>query len=456
MWIPRFFRRFTAPSLRAFAPNIGGTGDYDALLEWAKRTRPAVLLIMNNPAQAVRFARALPQTRIVMRFWHSLEGTFWQVMTPEDALQYIQAGIKGLDLPDNLYIDVNNEPSHDAEFPLVDLLDWERAMIRTLSAAGLKYCTAFASAKTIDHIDVHEHGIWDAFLKTVHEYRDDVIVGVHEYAFGYVAVQLYGLQTLVNPPVPPWNVPDFSKDPQVRNYYLFRFIELAIRARELGYHDIWFAITECFIDYMGDVDRAWKYNDMGIGQWLKQWTGSNMRGTSGIEEYCRRVFPGYSPQDIHNASREWLAEHMPGCLLGWCQFTWSNHGHWVDFWLRWADLNHMETLPTYNPEERAATWWGEKDYPVEYVRKQITVTASPNLRVRQGPGLSYDIIGVLEEGYIAQHNISKEPVPKDGYEWVQIEGVGWVASEFLQIEEIPQDEPEPDGCLPEFMKAIGG
>lgn len=444
--------------VRTFAPNIGVTSDYDKLFEWALAAQPAVLLIMGNMPQAVRFAEALPDTLIVAREWHSLDGKFWWQVSPEDAVGYVMSDAQHhLPLPQNIYMDVNNEPSTSPEFPLVDLLTWEMAAVKAFRRAGMKYVTAFASAKTIDYIDVYDVGLWDDLLRVFHENGDHALLGTHDYTFAIPPVDYMDLGWLLQPPMPEYWVRDldFSKYPARRHWHLFRQESLAHRARELGYDRVRFVVTECYLDYMDDVNKAYKIDDVGIGEYLKRLTGSNMRGTPGIEPYYRMVYPDRHPQDIHNACRLWIHNEMPDYLEGCCVFTWSRHQDWVNFALTDADLAHMRDMPMVDNAERVARWWQESE-PMEYERMQITVTAEPSLRVRAGAGLSFDVVGQLPAGHVGQYEISTSAVESDDYTWRNLLGVGWIAIEFVEIDELPGTVPddEPPGCRPRAVNFV--
>ncbi len=82
------------------------------------------------------------------------------------------------------------------------------------------------------------------------------------------------------------------------------------------------------------------------------------------------------------------------------------------------------------------------EQPVETKWMKVTDTGSLGLRLRNGPGLSYETAGVFEEGTELQ--VIDGPQEADGIQWWKLKSesgeIGWAAGDFLTLVNHTSDE----------------
>ena len=100
---------------------------------------------------------------------------------------------------------------------------------------------------------------------------------------------------------------------------------------------------------------------------------------------------------------------------------------WGKFELGWVCLENTD--------------FGKEKPEPEPETVDVQVTGS-NVNVRQGPGLSYSVVGQVNTG--DQLTIIGEPQESDGYLWGQFDG-GWIALKYTNYGEVTEEKPtEPE------------
>lgn len=452
------------------------------------RVKPRVVLIMNDAPRAYQLADELPDSIIILRFYHHTDGKFWQYFSGQAAVN--QAKAKGAKPHPRVYIDMNNEPSIEVngvtnEDTFKAWRDKEIEYARAFRDAGIGYAMAVAFAKAMSitgdwqtDLRLVDQGIVDPLLHEAHD-NEYLLMAGHDYR-----------------PIAPHaeylpNYPENLSDPyiftptamaraimhhtRINGHYPPNFMTgraeiWQIRSVDIGLGRFWFAITECILDYAKDIMEkitSWSHGQT-LKEFFKTYTGGrDVNGLQTTKPVWAYLQPQYSLRHKLKFLTDWMEKNYSDECLGWCWFTVSNKETkpdspgWENFYVQDEDDLHdanaqlpiriglgMTDAPDTKPvpppwtplNELSADGWG----------KPITIkpTDPKGYRFRTEPSTEHDhtIIGVVTQPL--EVSIHTKEYDDNGDTWVAIRfpdgDLGYVADWVFEVVPDAQPEPQPE------------
>ena len=117
--------------------------------------------------------------------------------------------------------------------------------------------------------------------------------------------------------------------------------------------------------------------------------------------------------------------------------SYGAHLHW-EYWTKNDYYSNVDPSPYLEPKELPTSVERDKN------KRQFQVDYNDNLRIRKSPGLTGEILGILNAGI---YNFTEEK-EADGYKWVKVGDNMWVActsmSRILEIEKELVEKPVED------------
>lgn len=271
-----------------------------ALIDFLKKLRPTSIGVVNNPALLVNILNAVPEILIGWhRFTEQGEAELWT-----DDSHYTELIDKfkdaGLHNHPRAWLYVMNEPvAHGKD--LQRMCDW---MVRAMTAgrkAGVRMVMGNLGAAVYQKYEV-DSGAFDEYLRKLHEWRDTMVAGFHEYgppdlpmgSAGRTTDARYhldaGMAQYSSWPSP-WDVQvsGRQKGSLESNYYIGRIYWWDERSNHLGVKPARKLITEAGQDRLDDPELAKVYRAIGE-KYPQDPPHLTIRGWRTLRRYFEAVF----------------------------------------------------------------------------------------------------------------------------------------------------------------------
>lgn len=428
--------------------------------------KPSWILMMNNIDAGKRIYQQSLVPNVIIRWWPD-DGRHLQ-MTPQAFVNFVKQQFGGMPL----WAYTNNESGFSDE-----LLNWLSEVI-TLGA-GIRLVVGNWSVGTPGDQEWLKPAA-QRLLKLADQFRDRVVIGLHEYAGGAATSGLYGGYP-DNAGVQPGKpgglnlIPKANWPPDVTNitrYHVGRFKFILDACKTSNIQVPRMVITEHGFDDLPDI-KAWlstlqktpPYTQIkGWKTLLNQWRQPNWYGATDIE---------IAYGDMLNWADKVVYNTAPSPVEAQLIFSWGDSGGWTDM-----DVSTATTLQNYlvsrpkpvppNPQPPIpptypyppitdVNWKIEVVSPagsatLVNVREQPTTTAKVLWQIGVPANIN-TVEGVKNNTFWI--NIANGYVQSDGtwYPISTVEGVtpqwkGWVRSDVVMITDVPITPPDPTPIPP--------
>ena len=383
---------------------------------------PRWSLFMSSMDAAMRAMGAGRQ--VIYRHYHIDDGVFWRLMSPRGYVNYITAATGQLNR--DVWLQVLNEPGHSAD-EAEALCDWLVEVGQMLLDDGRRMVLGNFGVG-VYNIDAVKAGRYDALLKFVHENRDRVRMGLHEYAPGTLFNWGGGgmpLDVQYNPNVQ--YRPSSDAGYHDNHWYLFRLTNFNSRCRELGFIPVPIVITEFGWDDIPGVDYTF----------VDQYTGGKHRGIGHLRPYWRGfAFEGMTGAEAMLVQLQFAEDNYPPNVEGLLLFAWANS---ANEWNREHGFDYANdpdvaraVLGALKPAEE------EGGFVVKMVKSIGTVT-----NIRRQPTTQSDIVGWIGSEFI-RVSVGESALMEDGRWWhviVDDDVMGYVREDVVVFEEVEAPTP---------------
>lgn len=328
--------------------NVDGQnpGDLVKLFQYVGEARPTSMLIRNNFDLCYTLSMLAPECHVVYRL--TTLGTlgsnntvvrdedWWRLLDPQWAALhffYLQNA--------PFYLHVLNEPNAHGD-DLRRLVEWLLVFIQTLEPYNIKVVVGNWSTGFLTDDDIQ---ILLPLLAVASRSNGKVIIGVHEYGFGFLPNSTYGrnpynLQTgaLTHPE-------DYPTQEQVEsltlpNWLIGQWLYIRKAARQAGLFNVKFLVTEAGWDYLGDypADLREYLNNLSRPHGYEL-----MAGLRAAQYLWYRLFPGITFNEQAFRELVWLNSIYQNVdLLGVALFAWDHQDRWRSY--NFAGLNDLLEL----------------------------------------------------------------------------------------------------------------
>lgn len=412
--------------------NVNGLAvrDEARLSAHLQRLNPRWLLVMDSLALALTIKRMLPACSVIYRAWPD-DGV---PTTPPD--QWV-AQRKALVGDADIWVYTSNEPPATQA-----LFDWHVRAMDAARAVGLKLVVAnFAAGQPQPDAWARGHEM----LRRLAAYPDQFVLGLHEYACGFILSGAPNFEALI--PRDKWPTASALHGP-LYHCGRYEFLLDYCYAHDLKPPRI--VMTEAGFDDLNDV-AAWR-NTLTV---TPPWSG--IRGWKTLVYQWRQWWPdwgaerAYAQQLIYLWRTLYTGSPVEALLL----FTWSAAANWEQFDVSaatqlQAELEEaMVTTVDVNPGVSDARW-----------RPYNAHAAPAGTVLRQNPSVKSVRVSVLN-GVVPVHHIPYEALTpaeqaradQDDGRWQLVmfddtQAVGWARSDVLILVAAPAPEPEPEPPAP--------
>ncbi len=377
--------------------------DEPGLLALARQHKPKWALVMDGLGLAVKIRQASPVTNVIHRTWP--DGMI-DVGTPAEWLARKIIELKGTN---GIWAYTVNEVGMQ--------YDWHIELIKLCAAAGWPINLVIGNISVGTPADPHE---WKtdkalALLNLLDQYREHVVLGLHEYAHGVITSGLQDKQYETNPTMWPARI-----DPTKNNWHVGRFKWLVDACVGFGIKPPRIVITEFGFDKLGDMKDI-----IPGGGWRT------------LEEYWKTLWgknkeDAYADQTIY--ARDVIYDYG-NCVEAILVFQYGakESGLWNAF--------DVENAGTYHTRLAAHEALRLPQPPEDFMKSVVIAAASVAVpvRFRSAPDLTVNnVVGYIRDP-ITVLEYANEPVIHTGGYSLQKFRIGtldgWCALELLTITE---------------------
>jgi hypothetical protein len=287
--------------------------DQPYLLDFLKKLKPTSIGVIDNPALLRTILDAVPEIEIGWhRFTEKGEAELW---TDDSHYHELIKAFKdaGLHTHPRAWLYVMNEPvAHGKD--LQRMCDW---MVRAMSAgrtAGVKMVMGNLGAAVYQKYEI-DSGAFDEYLRKLHEWRDTMIAGFHEYgppllpmgAAGRTTNDAYHLAPVMAQQdywPSPWDVQVSGRQngSLESNYFIGRVYWWDERSNHLGVKPARKLITEAGQDRL-DIRNIYDV----IGKKYSPAPFLTIRGINTLRRYYDTLFPQWGFDRANLEQFKWLA-----------------------------------------------------------------------------------------------------------------------------------------------------
>lgn len=321
-----------------------GVKDKPALVNWHKVNMPSWALVMDELPLARDIKTASPNTQVIVRVYRP-DG-FWYTQTPEAYLSFMDSQ----SIDNNLWLYVENEAGLNVDWN-VRLLEAnaKRPTPRKLVILNLSVGTPADQQIAIPALWLEAGRL----LRLVDQYRDFVVLGLHEYQ-DVVPVSGFkggypdnaGAQpNLTSSPgstgnnyIPSANWPQLLEAQGMSKFHCGRFMFLNQACAQMGIKIPRIVLTEHGQDDVSDI-KAWVEHSVGAG----------IRGFKTLQDYWKKTYPDWSLGQTYYQMLKYLRNNVyfqsnvEGALL-YC------YGHVDSQWEKFdVEGNEVVDLITNDP-----------------------------------------------------------------------------------------------------------
>lgn len=323
--------------------NIHGQGvkNRPSLIEWHRVNQPSWALVMDDLSLAREIKAVTPNTQVIVRQY--MPDGFWYAQSPEEFLAFTDR--EGVD--SNLWVYVENEAGLN--------VDWNVRLIQ-LNAKREHPRKLVILNLSVGSWSVQQWISAAQLLQLCDQYRDMVVIGLHEY---WNVVPTSGLiggypdnagaqPNLMAQPgtsgrnlIPAANWPVRPEVLSMTKFHCGRFEFINQACQQVGLKPPRLVLTEHGQDDVRDIEQ-WVGHSVGIG----------IRGYKTLQDYWHKTYPewtlGKTYYEMHKYLRNqmYAGSNVEGALFYCC-------GHidpkWEGFDIEGSELMSLLTADTFSP-----------------------------------------------------------------------------------------------------------
>lgn len=390
--------------------------DENYLINLIRLHQPKWALVMDGLGLAIKLRQASPNTNIIHRTWPDGDNGLKDVGSPSDFIKRKTEELKGTD---GIWAYTVNEIGLQQ--------DWHIELIQRLAALNWPFNVVICnpSVGTPSNVDEWKSDKTLQLLRLADQYREHVVIGMHEYAQGLITSGLQDKHYETNPTLWPSVI-----DPKKNNWHCGRFkwlVDVCIANRILAPRIV---ITE-----FGFGNSDGNIQELPTGAW-------HTLDTYWYNLWHKDAQTAYSDQIIYADNVIYKYGNCVEAELIF-QYGGKESGLWNAFDVEKAHSLHATLVEHEHSMVSPTTTITTKNVTLE--AKDINTP----VRFRANPVLSTDnIIGYIKDKVLAIQYVSEPTVAVDGYTMAKFSinnTDGYAALELLKISDpVPSTEISVD------------